>query len=83
MLVLELALVPVLVIFMPLHGPSHRRPNQHSRDSIGTSLTAPEDDDKDDVSDADGDDEDVGDDDDDDDDDEDDDDVGDDKEERR
>ena len=49
MLVLELALVPVLVIFMPLHGPSHRRPNQHSRDSIGTSLTAPEDDDKDDV----------------------------------
>ena len=49
MLVLELALVPVLVIFMPLHGPSHRRPNQHSRDSSGTSLTAPEDDDKDDV----------------------------------
>ena len=43
MLVLELALVPVLVIFMPLHGPSHRRPNQHSRDSSGTSLTAPED----------------------------------------
>ena len=60
---------------MPLHRPSHRRPNQHSRDSSGTSLTAPEDDDKDDVSDADGDDEDVGDDDDDD--------VGDDKEEER
>ena len=57
MLVLELALVPVLVIFMPLHGPSHRRPNQHSRDSIGTSLTAPEDDDKDDVA-GDGDDDD-------------------------
>ena len=59
MLVLELAPVPVLVIFMPLHRPSHRRPNQHSRDSSGTSLTAPEDDDKDDVAD---DDEDVGDD---------------------
>ena len=59
MLVLELAPVPVLVIFMPLHRPSHRRPNQHSRDSNGTSLTAPEDDDKDDVAD---DDEDVGDD---------------------
>ena len=57
MLVLELALVPVLVIFMPLHGPSHRRPNQHSRDSSGTSLTAPEDDDKDDVA-GDGDDDD-------------------------
>ena len=42
---------------MPLHGPSHRRPNQHSRDSIGTSLTAPEDDDKDDVA-GDGDDDD-------------------------
>ena len=71
MLVLELAPVPVLVIFMPLHRPSHRRPNQHSRDSNGTSLTAPEDDNKDDVA---GDDEN---------DDEDDDDVGDDKEERR
>ena len=59
MLVLELALVPVLLIFMPLHRPSHRRPNQHSRDSSGTSLTAPEDDDKDDVAD---DDDDVGDD---------------------
>lgn len=57
MLVLELALVPVLVIFMPLHRPSHRRPNQHSRDSSGTSLTAPEDDDKDDVA-GDGDDDD-------------------------
>ena len=52
---------------MPLHRPSHRRPNQHSRDSNGTSLTAPEEDDKYDVVD----------------DDEDDDDVGDDKEERR
>ena len=69
MLVLELALVPVLLIFMPLHRPSHRRPNQHSRDSSGTSLTAPEDDDKDDVA-GDGEDDD-------------DDDVGDDKEERR
>ena len=54
---------------MPLHRPSHRRPNQHSRDSSGTSLTAPEDDDKDDVA-GDGEDDDDAD-------------VGDDKEEER